>query len=142
MRPEQLLRLYPRAWRKRYGDEFLAAIGRDRLRAIETLDVALGALDAWLSSDVRLAATGRGGSMLLKALVCENRRTTVTPRDGIIGALVMIVVAGICKSLGQPALAFPIAFTLSMPFWLMKGAPWRAQAVIVGVTLTLLVLIR
>jgi len=142
MRPEQLLRLYPRAWRNRYGVELLESIGRDRLSVGDSLNMLSGAVDAWLSSDVRLAATGRGGSMWLKALVCETRRTTVTPRDGVIGAVVMIAVAWTCKTLSQPTLAFPIAFTLSMPFWLMKGAPWRAQALIVGVTCALLLLIR
>ena len=31
--------------------------------------------------------------------------------------------------------------TISMPFWLMKGQPWKAQVVIVGVTLTMLIAI-
>ena len=29
-------------------------------------------------------------------------------------------------------LAFPGSFALTMPFWLMKGQPWRAQVAIVG----------
>jgi hypothetical protein len=36
------------------------------------------------------------------------------------------------------SLAFPGSMTLSMPFWLMKGQPWKAQVVIVGGTLTFL----
>ncbi len=39
------------------------------------------------------------------------------------------------------SLVFPAAFTLSMPFWLMKGQPWKAQVAIVGGTLALLGLI-
>ena len=35
--------------------------------------------------------------------------------------------------------AFMGTLTLSMPFWLMKGQPWKAQAVIVGTTFILLV---
>jgi hypothetical protein len=29
--------------------------------------------------------------------------------------------------------------TISLPFWLIKGQPWKAQVAIVGVTLMLLV---
>ncbi len=28
-----------------------------------------------------------------------------------------------------------------MPFWLMKGQPWKAQAVVIGTTLVLLAVI-
>ncbi len=48
----RLIRLYPRAWRERYGDEFAALV--DDLRAerggrlTEDLDIARGALDAHL----------------------------------------------------------------------------------------------
>ena len=38
-------------------------------------------------------------------------------------------------------LSFPGSLTLSMPFWVMKGQPWKAQVVIVGVTLALLIAI-
>ena len=40
---------------------------------------------------------------------------------------------------GARAPLFPVAFTLSMPFWLMRDQPWKAQVVIVGGTLILLV---
>jgi hypothetical protein len=36
-------------------------------------------------------------------------------------------------------LAFPGSLAISMPFWLMKGQPWKAQGVIIGGTLFLLV---
>ena len=36
-------------------------------------------------------------------------------------------------------IAFPCSLVLSMPFWMMKGQPWRAQVGIVGGTLLLLV---
>ena len=31
--------------------------------------------------------------------------------------------------------------TISLPFWLMKGQPWKAQAAIVGGTLLVLIAI-
>jgi hypothetical protein len=39
------------------------------------------------------------------------------------------------------AIAFPASMTLSMPFWLLKGQPWKAQAVLIGGTVGLLVAI-
>ena len=36
------------------------------------------------------------------------------------------------------SIAFFGSLTLSMPFWLTKGQPWKAQAVILGTTLVIL----
>jgi hypothetical protein len=35
--------------------------------------------------------------------------------------------------------AFMVSLMLSTPFWLLKGQPWRAQAVIVGGTTLMLI---
>ena len=129
MRAEHLVRLYPRRWRDRYGDEFLATTGHERLSTRHVVDIAFGAIDAWLSREMRPFA-------------CARERTSVTPRDGVIGAVVMLAAAAIIRLLGAPSLVFPIAFTVSMPFWLMKGEPWRAQLAIVGGTLLVLIGIR
>lgn len=43
-----LLRLYPGAWRARYGDEVEALLEAHRLDRRERLDLIRGALDAWL----------------------------------------------------------------------------------------------
>lgn len=158
---KRLVLLYPRAWRERYGEEFLATIGPGSLRLPQVIDIVSGAIDAWLSADVRrttvasrVAPTGRG-PMLKALLVCERKPGGVTPRDGLIGAGVMLGASVLFRVLGAAAmradlpltadmlsdLAFPASFTLSMPFWLMKGQPWKAQLAIVGGTLALLVLI-
>jgi hypothetical protein len=39
------------------------------------------------------------------------------------------------------SLAFPVSVLISLPFGVMKGQPWRAQAAILLVTLSLLVAI-
>ena len=39
------------------------------------------------------------------------------------------------------SLSFPGSLTLSMPFWVMKGQPWKAQVVMVGGTLVFLIAI-
>lgn len=47
-----LLRLFPSAWRTRYGDEFLALLESEPPRPRLVLDVLLAALDAWLRPQV------------------------------------------------------------------------------------------
>ena len=92
--------------------------------------------------------------MVLKALAACDRRSTITTRDGIIGAVVMIVITLVFTVVGTLAkryqwpvggglldMAFILALTLSMPFWLMKGTPRKAQIVIVGGTMAVLVAI-
>jgi hypothetical protein len=158
---EWLLRLYPRAWRDRYGDEFVAiAADQGGLNASQTIDVLFAAVDAWLSMDVRQAtraagagASDGGGTSMLKAMLCERTKARVTIVDGLIGAGVMIAATLIFLGLTFAArsagwteaakalagLSFPVSFVVSMPFWLMKGQPWKAQAAILGTTLVILI---
>jgi len=159
---DRLLSLYPRAWRERYGAEFLAIVEPGSLTVQQVVDIVSGAIDARLSSDVRRAiiasrvAPSGGGSMIPKSLTfCERNQARYTKRDGLIGAGVMIAgsivlsLVGIAvRRMGWPAtgqvivsLAFSGSMTLSMPFWLMKGQPWKAQVVIVGGTTVFLILI-
>lgn len=48
MKTTSLVRLYPPAWRRRYGDEMLALLEVGPLRSRIRLDLLRGALDAWL----------------------------------------------------------------------------------------------
>jgi hypothetical protein len=148
-----LLRLYPRAWRDRYGEEFLTTVGHERLHVQQVIDIVSGAIDAWLSADVRRATTATrvapsgGGPMTLKSLmVCDQKQVRYTTRDSLTGAGVLLVASVLFTLLGVAArrrglsvtgevltsVAFPGSLTLSMPFWLMKEQPWKAQLVIVG----------
>jgi hypothetical protein len=159
---ERLLRLYPRAWRERYGAEFLATIEPGSLSAQQIVDIVSGAIDARLSSDVRRAivasrvAPSGGGPMMQKGLMlCARSQARYTKRDGLIGAGVMLggvivftIVGVAARRAGWSAtgellvsLSFPGSLTLSMPFWVMKGQPWRAQVVMVGGTLAFLIAI-
>ena len=45
MTAQQLVRLYPRAWRERYGDEFVETVGRKALNPQQVIDIIGGALD-------------------------------------------------------------------------------------------------
>jgi hypothetical protein len=136
----RLLLLYPRAWRERYGEEFLAMLGSNRLRLSQVIDIVRGAIDARMSMNVRRA-------------VCAKQRAEVTPRDGLIGAGVMIggsilftmLIFATARiglpqvSLGLKDVGFLVPFTASMPFWLMKGAPRKGQWTIVGTALLILI---
>jgi hypothetical protein len=155
-----LLRLYPRPWRERYGDDFLATAGDGSLHAQQVIDIVFGAIDAWLSADVRRAArtydtaSNQGGSMTLKSmLACDRAAFRASKRDALIGAGVMIVLTLIFSSAGVAikragwtlsgevllSLSFTAPLMLSMPFWMTKGQPWRAQAAIIAGTLAVLV---
>jgi hypothetical protein len=94
--------------------------------------------------------------MMLKSMMtCERTRVSFTRRDSFIGAGVMICgtlafsVLGIfARRHGWPVTgevlmsqAFLGPLMLSMPFWLMKGQSRKAQVVIVGAMLALLVAI-
>jgi hypothetical protein len=134
---KRLLLLYPRAWRARYGEEFLETLGPDRLRPAQVLDIVSGAIDA-------------------RSMSCARRpsrhRSAVTPLDGLIGAAVMIGATFLINVLSVAAVrggypdigrmlkdfAFLGPFVGSMPFWLMKGTPWKAQTAIIGGTLVIL----
>jgi hypothetical protein len=157
---EGLVRLYPRAWRARYGEEFLATAGPGELHLQLVIDIVLGAIDAWLSTEARNAtrayrvATNGGGLPMLKSiLVCNRTGSRFTKRGSLIGAGVMIgatflfsVLGIVLRHAGWPvtgeilkSIAFPGSLMVSMPFWLMKGQPWKTQAVIVGSSLAMLV---
>jgi hypothetical protein len=53
-----LLRLYPREWRARYEDEFMALLEQARSSPLDMADMALGALDAHLRPQVTAASVG------------------------------------------------------------------------------------
>ena len=87
--------------------------------------------------------------MLKSMLACSRTSSNVTPRDGLIGAGVMLGATILFSLAGIGArragwvvtgevlksLAFAGPFMLSMPFWMMKGQPRRAQAMIIAGTL-------
>ncbi len=159
---ERLLRLYPRAWRERYGEEFLATVGHGALRLQQVIDIVSGAIDAWLSADVRRATRNRrlapnqGEPTMLKSMMaCGQTKMRFTTRDSLIGAGVLIAASLVFSLLGIAArrngwpvtgeilmsLAFPGSLMLSMPFTFLKGQPWKAQVAIIGTTLALLIAI-
>ena len=160
MTAERLVRLYPRAWRERYGAEFLETVGSQPLHPQQVIDIAMGAIDAWLSVDVRRSSAGvvagathRGGPMTLSKIVCTDTKYRMTTRDGIISAAVILATTFVMMTVGIwlrksgyldlgeaiVSLAFPMSMIWSMPFSYMKGQPWRAQVLLVGVPTLILI---
>jgi hypothetical protein len=156
-----LLRLYPRAWRERYGDEFLALVGDGPVSMQQAIDIVFGAIDARVARTARRtaapAAAPSGGGLMLQVLRmgCDRPASRVTTRDSLLGAAAVILgsVAAVILGrylqslgyvdVGETVMGFgvPVAVMLSMPFTLFKGQPWRAQAVFIGGVFVLLGLI-
>ena len=162
MRAESLLRLYPRAWRERYGEEFLAMLGDEPLRLAQAIDVVAGAVDAWTSGEVRRATraggvgTGNGGgSAMTKKLIpsCGGAVLAPTRRDEMLGALAMIggtlvfTAAGVAAKRGGLdafgdtllSVAFFAGLLLMTPFLYLRERSWRVQLALVGLPLAVLV---
>jgi hypothetical protein len=148
-----LLRLYPRAWRERYGEEFLSTIGDGALHLQQIVDIVAGAIDAWLSPSirrqVRAAATSsphEGDSMTTTLnKLCHTSGVRYTKQDALVGAALMLslsvvtAIAGILLKRNGYEIAgdviatngFLFSLVLSMPFWILKGQSRRAQVVLV-----------
>jgi len=85
-----LLRLYPRAWRARYEEEFLALLEQTGSAPLDLADVALGALDAHLRPQVTATSVGGERRPLMS-------RTTVLQGSALaamIGSVLLFVVIG------------------------------------------------
>ena len=80
----RLVRLYPRAWRERYEEEFVALLEQSQMAVSDLLDVTLGALDAWLSPQV----SSEGGVLM----VVSRLRGAVL---GVLWAWAGLVVTGV-----------------------------------------------
>ena len=90
--------------------------------------------------------------MTVRTALCRKSDVRYTTRDGLIGAGVMIGVTAAFSALGLALkysgrtaasqvvlnVAFLGSMMVSMPFWLMKGQPWKAQGVLMGVMVMLL----
>jgi hypothetical protein len=154
----QLLRLYPRAWRERYGEEFAEIVGPRPLNVQQVIDVIGGAIDAWIAfkpAATRLHTPGGGEVMTQQwKAICATGGVRYTKRDALISAGVMIaasfllVAAGIyARRTGQPELgdalvsvSFPIALMASMPFAILKGQPKTVQVVSLAFSTLILII--
>lgn len=160
MRAEQMLRLFPRGWRERYGDEFLATAGDAPLRARVVVDIAVSAVDAWTSIEVRRATrsartplTSEGALVTKKCLtICGGDVPVTSRRDAVLGALAMIGCALVLTTLAYVArragydrtgqalagFSFPASILCGMPFLYLRGRSWRTHVLLIGVPLLIL----
>lgn len=152
MKPETLLRLYPRAWRERYGEEFLDACGA-RLSFQQVIDIIGGAIDARFEPQSHLATQPQGAPVnaVISKLAC-GPKANYTTRDGLIGAafivgstILLTMLAMFSRSNGWTfadhffkAFAFPASMILSSHFTFLKGQSTRVKLVISGGTLALI----
>jgi hypothetical protein len=156
-----LLRLYPKAWRNRYEDEFEALIEASPMGFSLIVDVVAGAVAARLNPGLVTrpasapAASKGEGHMLGRVMKirCLGYAPHISTRDQWLSAAVMIggtivltliwmrahVVLGdnpYTDSLGT--MPFLAAYLLSLPFTYLKGRSARAQGVFIGASLALL----
>jgi hypothetical protein len=89
-----LLSLYPRAWRRRYADEFAAVLEQSPTSLRLILDSILGAIDAhlWLQASAagpELAAKAAGGG---KAMLADEFRGRVIVDPSLAIGVVMVAI--------------------------------------------------
>jgi len=137
------LRLYPRAWRERYGEELLALVGERRLTVRDVIDLIAGAVDARVQ--------GASMSAILKSR-CLRPVERHTIADGLTAAGLMLLgtfavsLAGIAANrsgfhdAGEflKGLAFPVSLVAWSHYTYMRNQSRIAKLVITGGTLTIL----
>lgn len=146
-RSRWFLKLYPREWRERYGDELCELVG-DRPTSLRTsMDLIAGAIDARFTKEKKMP------SILRTACLTRNEPQTVA--DGIRGAGVMIGSTLIFLALGMIArragypdtaetlkgMSFPVSIVLMSHVMYMRKQSPIAKWVITGGTLALLTVI-
>ena len=135
MKPQTLLRLYPRPWRERYGDEFLALLEKEGTSARVVMSVLAGAFDAWISrrSFHRMAAKQPIGPQVI-----WTKTDTTTGRyesDFWVYLLVAMGIGLLVHGIGQmihPGRMFPISFLAGFmatwQLWLFRQFSARTAA--------------
>ena len=89
----------------------------------------------------------------LKSICLHDKPAILSKRDAWTGAGVMIAGSILLSALGIAfdrsgfdtlgdavmAAAFPVSVLLTMPFTFVKGQPWKAQCVLVGLPLAIVI---
>lgn len=97
--PASLIRLYPGSWRARYGDEMRALLEAAPIRRRDGLDLARGALDAWLHPKTRswvpAAAALIGGGLWTVAAAASVFQPAALDWPGYLIDVVVIALVGV-----------------------------------------------
>jgi hypothetical protein len=152
MNARWLIRLYPPAWRRRYGEEFTHLLASQRLTLRMLFDVLAGAVDARLQPQRLPAAESETVTRNLFAR-CATGGSNMSTREQTIGAGVMLGASAVMTLLYIGAAAkyrgndlvdafgimiFPAALAISMPFTYTRHQGWPARLITTGVTLAIL----
>lgn len=150
------LKLYPREWRERYGDELAALIGDRRLSLADSIDLIAGAIDARFANKANEAKEANGAIMpSILRTACQTRNDPQTIADGLRAAAVMVVASlaivglgAIAERLGWPQTArgikdvsFPVSLALMSHFLYLRKQSPTAKWIITGGTLTILTIL-
>jgi len=162
MTARQLLWLYPRGWRERYAEEFVAFLGDRQLGVGEWIDIVSGAVDARLSPEVRRAtarAGSQGGEETMSVLQALKRRecgeSTASIGESLVGAAVIIFGTMACVAAGNwltglgqagwgellQTSGWLFLFVLVANTVFLKGQSWRVRALFVGGQFVVLLLL-
>jgi hypothetical protein len=149
-----LLILYPRAWRRRYGDEVAEMLAGRGFSLRTSVDLVAGAIDVWLHPSETLAAARMSQSeQEEKNMLNRIARLACDLPEGVsaidqwksagvmIGGTVILTLAWMAlrRGIGNPpymdalgVMPFLIPFLFSMRYTYLKGRPASVQAVFIG----------
>lgn len=149
-----LIRLYPRAWRARYGDEFREIIGARRASSRAVIDLVAGAIDAWLQPQPIVASSRVQDTAMVPTLMKRCAAGSIgNTREHAIGATVMfgttVALTAVYLYLAARyrgndlvdafgVLLYPALLMLAMPFTSTREKSRRARLVATAAALTIL----
>ena len=151
-----LLKLYPRAWRRRYGDELTDLVARQPFSVGAAVDIIAGAIDAWIHPQVSvapfLASAPKGEATMLTKMIrlkCAGYGPNVTAADRWKSAAVSLGGTGVLtmlwtwtrRELGDNSyieslsvLAFLIPVLFSLRYTSLKGRSPGVQVIFIAGT--------
>jgi hypothetical protein len=148
-----LIKLYPPAWRRRYGRELAELIATQPASFGMAVDLIAAAVDAWLnpqSSTAAAAANVKGaGAMVPKMLQlkCAGYGPNVTKADNVkaaaitIGGSLVTAIAYLWYTWRQGrdpyvdalfSVSWLVLFVFSQHYTTLKGRPALVQSVLIG----------
>jgi hypothetical protein len=147
-----ILLLYPEAWRRRYGGEFLELLRTQRLSIGLIVDIAAGVVDAWLhpqETEVQQATAAQEDNMALATMMrqgCAGYGHPLTRQDRRKAAATTLGVALVLSACllwwqaNSPGsrlvslwpMAFFGAYLPSLQFTHLKGRSARTRFLVIG----------
>lgn len=127
MKRHLLLRLYPRAWRERYGEELAAQLEAQRpLRIGVVADLVRGALDAHLHPLRRDNSTIRSSHMSDRRMVAARATVVWSPVAAVAIAAVMVLIDFWYGHMTwwYSSTGGPVVGGITVPWYRSDGSSW------------------